>query len=377
MRLTSFIHPVRTFLPCSGVGRHMNQVLLRLHRDPHTEVRLLFAQQWLEADGRLPGNCPLREIPFSTFPWPENPTERSWKLWARPQMDAYVAPDSDWIYCPMETYFPTRARTPTAITLHDIHPFEPRLPWRGRRSHAWQRWKWSRWVNRAFRDCAVVFTVSEFSKRRMIELLNAPESKIIVVGNGVEQDFFTAGTASASEFARLMPEPYVLTVGGLRPPKGGGHLLALARRLAALGSDIQIVVAGPNDPAAAAEAAALPNVHLLGMVPDADLPGLLKHALALVFLSLYEGYGIPAIEAMAVGTPAIVSNAASLPEVVGEAGIVVEPGDTATIADICTALLENPSLREDRVRVGRMHAATKTWDGCARKVLDTLRNTHA
>jgi len=373
MRLTSFIHPIRTFLPCSGVGRHMNQMLLHVHRDPTTDVRLLFARQWLCAEGKLPKNCPLRGMPFDTFPWPENLTERSWKLCGRPRMDAYIAPGTDWIYCPMETYFPTRSRIHTAITLHDVHVFEPNLPWRPRGLREWQRWKWSRWVTRAFRECSVVFTVSEFSKRRMVELLNAPESKITVVGNGVDDAFFAAGAAPSAHFARRMPQPYVLTVGGLRVAKGGVHLLDLARTLAARGSDIQVVVAGPNDPGLAVAAGPFPNVHLLGTVPDSQLPGLLKHALALVFLSLYEGYGIPAIEAMAVGIPVIVSNAASLPEVVGNAGIVVEPGETATIADICAALLDNPSLRADRILAGRTLAATKTWDACAQKVLQTLR----
>ncbi len=375
MRLTSFIHPVRTFLPCSGVGRHINQVLLHVHRDPGINLRLLFARQWLGADGRLPENCPLRDIPFDTFPWPENLTERSWKLWGRPRMDAYVAPGTHWIYCPMETYFPTRSRIPTAITLHDVLAFEPHVPWRPGALHAWQRWKWSCWVTRAFRDCEVVFTVSEFSKRRMVELLNAPECKITVVGNGIEPAFFAAGAASPDEFRRLMPEPYVVTVGGLRVAKGGYHLLELARTLAGRGSDIKIVVAGPNDPALAAMAGTLPNVRLLGMVPDSQLPGLLKHALALVFLSLYEGYGIPAIEAMAVGIPVIVSNAASLPEVVGKAGIVVVPSEAGTIADICTTLLEDPSRRADWIVAGRAHAASKTWDVCAQKVLQALRGT--
>lgn len=355
----------------------MNQVLLRLQHDATTDVRLLFSRQWLGADGRLPENCPLRNLPFSTFPWPENPTERLWKMFGRPRMDAYVAPGTDWVYCPMETYLPMRSRIPTAITLHDIHPFEPDLPWRTRRLQAWSRWKWSRWVNRAFRDCAVVFTVSEFSKRRMVELLGAPDSKIVVVGNGVDEAFFKAGDAVVAEFPRIMPQPYVITVGGLRVAKGGRHLLDVARRLVERGSDIQVVVAGPDDPALAAEARALPNVHLLGTVPDAHLPGLLKHALAMVFLSLYEGYGIPPLEAMAVGTPAIVSNVASLPEVVGDAGFVVSPGDSDAIAELCTSLLENPSRHADRVRAGRAHAATKTWDACARKVLDTLRGIPA
>jgi glycosyltransferase involved in cell wall biosynthesis len=374
MRITSFIHPVRTFLPCSGVGRHMNHVLLQLHGKQDVALRLLFARQWLTESGRLPVNCPLCELPFDTFPWPENLTERGWKLTGYPYMDSFVSPETDWIYCPMDTLFPTRRKIPTAITLHDIHPFEPELPWRSSRDHAWQRWKWGRWVGRAIAMCTVVFTVSEFSKRRMVELLNAPESKIVVVGNGVDNAFFAAADASGSDFRRIVPQPYLLTIGGLRAPKGGRQLLDVAHELARRASDIQLVVAGPNDPGLEREALTMPNVHLLGMVADDQLPGLLKQSLALLFLSLYEGFGIPPLEAMAVGTPAIVSNRASLPEVVGDAGIVVDPDEPAAIADICTSLCANESLRTAYVTKGRSHAAQRTWDRTADIVFTALHD---
>ncbi len=351
----------------------MNQVLLRLHRKPNIDLSLLFARQWLADADRLPRNCPLRELPHKTFPWPENLTERCWKLTGHPRMDAYVTRDTDWIYCPMETLFPTSRRVPTAITLHDVHPFEPQLPWRSARHHAWQRWKWGRWVARALNLCSVVFTVSEFSKRRMVELLNAPASKIAVVGNGVDAAFFAAAEASPSEFPRIVPHPYLLTIGGLRAPKGGRHLLDVAIELRNRKSDIQLVVAGPNDAGLASEASQMPNVRLLGMVPDDQLPGLLKHSLALLFLSLYEGYGIPALEAMAVGTPAIVANRASLPEVAGTAGIVVEPDEPAAIAALCESLLANQTQRTEYVIKGRIHAAERTWDRCADAVINALR----
>jgi glycosyltransferase involved in cell wall biosynthesis len=351
----------------------MNQVLLNLHRKDDVSLRLLFSRQWLANDGRLPPNCPLRQLPFDTFPWPENPTERCWKLTGHPRMDAFVDPGTDWIYCPMDTLFPTRRRIPTAITLHDIHPFEPRLPWRSARDHAWQRWKWGRWVGRAFALCAVVFTVSEFSKRRMVELLNAPESKIAVVGNGVDDAFFEAGQASPELFPRMMPQPYLLTIGGLRAPKGGRHLLDVAQQLARRSSDIHLVVAGPNDAGLEREARSMPNVHLLGTVADDQLPGLLKNSLALLFLSLYEGFGIPALEAMATGTPAIVADRASLPEVVGDAGIVVDPNQPAPIAEMCEALLANPAFRAECAARGRVHVKEFTWDRCADRVLTTLR----
>jgi len=372
MRVASFIHPSRTFLPCTGVGRHMNRLLLGMQDSGRAELSLIFSRQWLGPDGRLPPNCPLRDLPFTSFAWPENPVERSWKLLGIPWMDASIPPGTDWIYCPMETLFPTRARRRIAITLHDVHPFEPDLPWRNPREHAWQRWKWGRWVRRAIASCEVVFTVSEFSKRRMVELLGAPAGKIVVAGNGIDETYFAAGAADATTFPRPMPEPYVLMVGGLRPAKGGVHLLAVAERLRDRPGDIQVVVTGPNDPALAAAAASLPNVHLVGVVPDDELPGMARHAVAAVFLSLYEGFGIPPLEAMAAGTPAIVSDRASLPEVVGDAGFVVAPEDAGAVTEIVEKLAADGPFRRDAAARSRAHAAAYTWGRCVETVLDRL-----
>jgi glycosyltransferase involved in cell wall biosynthesis len=351
----------------------MNQVLLRLAARADVDLRLLFSRQWLAADGRLPANCPLRNLPATTFPWPENLTERAWKLCGWPPMDAYLDPDIDWVYAPMDTLFPTNTRVRKAITLHDVHPFED-LPWRPRRQQAWQRWKWSRWVRRALDECEIILTVSEFSKRRMIDLLDADGGRIHVVGNGVDECFFEAAARPADTFPRPVPQPYLLMIGGLRIAKGGTQLLAVANELLARGSDVRLVVAGPNDPALAEQARAYGNVLLLGMVPDDALPGLLKHSLALLFLSLYEGFGIPPLEAMAVGTPAIVADRASLPEVVGTAGIIVDPDASHAITDLCLNLEADRALRDSIISAGRAHAAGYTWAKCANDVLGALRS---
>ncbi|WP_251979802.1 glycosyltransferase family 4 protein [Salinibacter ruber] len=368
MSILSFIHPVRTYLPCSGIGRHANNTLTRLAERKGIDVELFFAEQWLDEDGEMDPQTPLRRLPHRTFPSPENPTERCWKLLGRPYMDRWVPDNTDLVYSPMETYLPLRD-TPAAVTIHDVQAFETDLPWSQTWAHRWFRWKWSTWIYDALEDCAVVFTVSEFSKSRMVELLNADPDDIAVVGNGVDARFFEIADRPRDELDRPCGEPYLFMIGGLRKKKGADAMLAVARELARQGSDVQLVVAGPNGDAYEAEAAELDNVHLLGWVGDKDVPRLMRASVALLFLSPYEGFGLPAAEAMAAGVPAIVADRASLPEVVGDAGLVVEPDDTERIVDHVRSLRHDQSFRLKYAHAGHERAQRFRWDRCVNRLI--------
>lgn len=363
MNIISYIHPIRTYLPCTGVGRHINNTLLGLAPRENINLNLLCSHQWLQTDGKLSPLSPLRDIPLQTFPLPENLAERIWKLAQFPKMDRYIPDGTDWLYAPMETYIPV-SKCPVAITLHDIQAFETDLPWSNTWQHKLFRFKWSGWVHRTLSDCRIVFTVSEFSKQQMVKLLGADPQKIIVVGNGIEQCFFDIATINPAALPRPVEQPYTFVIGGLRLRKGADFVLDVAKGLLDTNSDIQIVVAGDSEPEYVAAAKDLPNLKLLGVVPDSDLPRLMRCASSLLFLSHYEGFGIPAIEAMATGTPSVVSNRASLPEVVGTVGIVVEPEDTTSIVDTLIQLQENSQLREDYSRRGQEHAKQYTWSRC-------------
>ncbi|MDB9485994.1 glycosyltransferase family 1 protein [Dolichospermum circinale CS-1225] len=371
MNITSYIHPIRTYLPCTGAGRHINNILLGLASQESINLELLCSRQWLQADGKLDSRSPLQDIPLKTFPFPENITERLWKLTQFPKMDRYLSEKTDWLFTPMETYIPVSS-CPVAVTIYDLQAFETDLPWSNTPQHRWFRYKWSQWIYRALANYRVVFTISEFSKRRMIELLGADANKIIVVGCGVEQSFYDIASIDPIKLERPVNNPYTFIIGGLRLRKGADFVLNVAKGLLDKNSDIQIVVAGDSELEYVAAAKDLPNVKLLGIVPDHDLPRLMRCASSLLFLSHYEGFGIPAIESMAAGTPSVVSNRASLPEVVGTAGIVVEPEDTATIVDILIQLEKNSQLRGDYSQRGKEHAKQYTWSRCVDVVQKTF-----
>jgi glycosyltransferase involved in cell wall biosynthesis len=375
MNIVSYIHPIRTYLPCTGAGRHINNTLLGLNAKESIELELLCSRQWLQADGKLDSRSPLRELAVKTFPWSENLTERLWKLTQFPKMDGYVTADTDWLFAPMETYIPV-SRCPVAITIYDIQVFETDLPWSQTRQNRWSRYKWSQWIYQSLAKHQVIFTISEFSKRRMVELLGADERKIVVVGCGVEQPFNDIASIDPMKLERPTDAPYALVIGGLRLKKGADFVVGVAKELLNRRSDLQIVVAGDSEPAYIAAARELSNIKLLGIVPDRDLPRLLRCASSLLFLSYYEGFGIPAIEAMVVGTPVVASNRASLPEVVDTAGEIVNPEDSASVADALIQFDENSQLRSDYIQRGYDHAAQYTWSNCVDR-LTTAFNTFA
>ncbi len=372
INLTSFIHPVRTYLPCSGAGRHMNNTILSLNEISGVNQQLFFASQWLNGASKLPENCPLRDLKYMTFPMPERITERFWKATGFPKMDRWIPKDTDWVYAPMETVFPTR-KYPVAITIYDLQAFETDLEWSNTSIHRKFRSRWEKWIGNAIKYSRIIFTISEFSKSRIIELLKVDPDKVINVGCGVEQPFYDIAGTNPSDLSRPVNAPYVFMVGGLRQKKGGDYLLATAKELLGQKSDIQVVIAGPNDPDYEARAKELSNMHLLGMVPDDDLPALMRGSVGLLFLSLYEGFGIPPLESMASGSPAIVSDRASLPEVVGDAGVVVDINDIPSIVDLIVQLDKNEQFRQEYVQKGLYHLKKYSWDITAEKILNAFK----
>ncbi|HYD55058.1 MAG TPA: glycosyltransferase family 1 protein, partial [Gemmatimonadaceae bacterium] len=279
--------------------------------------------------------------------------------------------DAGWIYCPTEVFVATR-RSRLATTAHCLSWFEPELPWYSNPETRSTRRRLRMAWGPVFRNSDLILTVSEFSRHRIAALMGVEEQRIVVVGNGVEDDYFDAGRSPPNQPVR--PRPYVAVVGGLSEAKGGHTVLAVARELLARRSETEIVVAGHTEPPFLRGAAELPNLVHLGYVSTASgLPRLLSGAVALLFLSRYETFGIPAAEAMAAGTPAIVSRFAALPEIVGDAGVVLESDDLSEIVDRIVELERNDPLRRDLIARGLKRAARFRWSACAAEAVRAMR----
>jgi len=232
---------------------------------------------------------------------------------------------------------------------------------------------WHRTVGVACaRRARLVLTVSEFSRRELIELAGLDPERVAVIRGGVDPRF-TPGVDHERVARKLgLERPYVLTVATNDRRKNLAALTETAVLLAALG--IELVWAGETRPYIGG-AAPVDGVRQLGYVDEADLPGLYAGAGAFVLPSLYEGLGLPCLEAMACGTPVIAADRAALPETCGSAALLVDPDDRPGIAAAVIAAATDDGLRKRLSEAGLRRASEQTWDGAALQTHEILLRT--
>ena len=242
---------------------------------------------------------------------------------------------------------PLRCPCPTVVTMHDLSFEDEDAELMGRRD----RWIFRRVVPRAARGAARVLTVSERTKRDIVDRYGVPPERVVVTPNGVDLAF---GPGRAEPRSTVSQAPYALTVGAIQPRKNQLAALSAARE-----AGLELVVVGPvKDERVAAELRA-GGARLEGYVPVERLAELYRGAACLVQSSRFEGFGLPVVEAMASGTPVVVVPDPALVEVAGDAAVVV---DEARLADgIRQAVAESERLRA----AGLARASTFSWERTA------------
>jgi glycosyltransferase involved in cell wall biosynthesis len=267
----------------------------------------------------------------------------------------------------------------SVVTIHDVIPLV--LPWAFPRRH---RWVLTAALARVRRQADVVIVPSAAAAEDVVRYLNIARQRITVIPMGCDARFKPGMNATRTAQLRrryALPERYVLFVGTLEPRKNIGLLLQAFSRLLAERpqDDVQLVVAGGQgwgDGGATATMEALdirPRVIFTGFVEDDDLPDLYRGAQMFVYPSLYEGFGLPVVEAMACGTPVITSNRASLPEVAGDAALLIDPTRPDDLAAAMSALMSNAALHDELRRKGLARAEEFTWEAVARKTVEVYR----
>lgn len=249
------------------------------------------------------------------------------------------------------------------VTLHDLIPLRSATKLLAARCAFFQFV-----VRPAARRAARILTVSEFSRREIIDWLDVPPERVVVVGNGVDPKYCPGEDQSKYTF------PYVLYVGGNKPHKNLRRLMA-AFASPAIPSEFKLVLSGDSNSELASIICELgigERIVFAGRLSEDELVRLYRGAAALALVSLYEGFGLPILEAMACGTPVVTSNSSSLPEVAGEAAVYVDPISIDSIAGGISVVLRDESLRSRLRQAGLERAGRFSWDRTAGRVWDVV-----
>ncbi len=264
------------------------------------------------------------------------------------------------------------------VTIHDVSVLD---------CPEWFRPDFARWyrflIPRLARRASAVITDSEFSKGRIISQCQIPSEKIYTIPCGVDFGRFNgapSGTQDQDQIRQTfgLDREYILSVGTIEPRKNLQMLLQAWKSIRNSAASIVLAIAGGEKAHIRAGRLSQEDegVIFLGRVPDEFLPGLYAGATAFIYPSIYEGFGLPILEAMACGTPVIASNCTAIPEVVGSAGLLVDPVDVVNLASAITRLLSDQSLRTRLAALGKERAALYSWQKTADRIWEVLV-THA
>jgi glycosyltransferase involved in cell wall biosynthesis len=262
---------------------------------------------------------------------------------------------------------PLVSRQPCVLTLHDLNHID-----RPENSSMAKRLFYRVVLRPACRRAARLLTVSEYSRQRIVAWAGVPPEKVVNVGNGVDSSFRPAEALPARA-----GQGYLLCVGNRKGHKNEFRVVEAFAR-APLPLAVRLRFTGRPTTALlrhAARCGVLDRVDFTGPLDDGQMPALYRGALALVFPSLYEGFGLPVLESMACGTPVIAANTTALPEVAGDAALLVDPLSVTAIAAAIRRLVADDALRATLRARGLERAAGFTWERTAatvRRVLEEI-----
>lgn len=365
----------------AGVGRVTREAVTALAARPEPlDLRLFYTaeetpvaragERWLAELAARSERVRVRRLPF-----PARWTARLWLRLRLPLPAELVTGRVDLLLAP-DFVAPPTAWARTIVTIHDLSYLAvPQYADPGLRRYL------SGAVPRSLRRAAHIVAVSETTRREAIERLGLTPDRVSVVYNGVDPAFRPLPPATVDEVRRrlALPERFILTLGTLEPRKNHLGLIQAFAQLQESEPAVSLLVAGRrgwlDEPIfrAVEELGLQASVRFLGGVDDTDLPALLNAAAVVAYPSFYEGFGLPPLEAMACGTPVVTSTGGALPEVCGEAALLVDPADTAGLADALGRALMDRALRTTLRERGLRRAAGFTWANTAAGLVEVFR----
>lgn len=298
-------------------------------------------------------------------------------LWEQTVLPRLLRQDGIDVFFSPAFILPMRWDGAGVVTVHDLN-FEvsPQTIHPIRRAYLRRITRWS--THRARK----VIAISQSTASDLVSLYSVPSEKVAVIPYGLDSLFTPENAHTLEPMVRQrysLPERFLLFVGTLEPRKNLPRLLdayALARQRADLPPLVLVGAPGWQHERILAQASRLGIAHYLvfaGYIPREHLPGVYAAASALLYPSLYEGFGLPPLEAMGCGTPVLASEASAMPEVVGDGGILVDPRDVQAIAEGILRITQEEPLRQQVVERGIERAKQFRWEEAARRTLTLIR----
>ena len=359
----------------AGLGRYAASLAAHLDESFPGEISLFYNRD--RSVTPLVGleHVPRRTIRAGYKPW-------RMAVWlgqlARIGFDRLV-PDATLFHATEHLLLPL-SRRPTILTVHDlIYRLFPQH--HKRLNYTYLNAAMPLFVRRA----NAIITISEASKRDLINAYGVPADKVHVVYEAASPSFQPQPMAAQSRVRALygLPDRYLLYVGTIEPRKNLPRLLQAVEALRAQGLDIGLAIVGSKgwlyddlfqqlERSPARHAVVLP-----GYLPDGDLPAVYAAAEVAVLASVYEGFGLPVLEAMASGVPVVCSHAASMPELGGDAARYFDPYSVAEMTAVIGQVLRDDALRAEMRRQGFAQAARFSWTRAAQETMDLYRRVIA
>ncbi|MFC1959428.1 glycosyltransferase family 4 protein [Chloroflexota bacterium] len=359
-----------------GIGRYVRELVTALAKeDTNTHYKLFVAG--VDAPEKLP------DLPGENFSWHTTRVTPRWlaRLWHRaniPYPVEQLLGDITLFHATDFVLPPTRHDTRTLVTVHDLsfvhvpETAEPRL-----------KKYLDVMVPRSVKKADHILADSAATKADLVTLYNTPSDKITILLSGVDPHFRpiedTQQQTAVREKYGLGTWPYLFTIGTVQPRKNYTRMCEALAIMHTSTPDLHLVIAGGKgwleDPIheTVQRLQLGQHVHFIGFADDQDLPALYSAAAAVPYVSLYEGFGLPVLEAMACGTPVIASNLSSIPEVAGNAALLVDPTDSAAIATAIQTVLDKPMLQKQLIDSGYQQARQFTWQKSAQNLLQVYR----
>lgn len=346
-----------------GVGWFTYEVTRRLvDRHPDWEFLFLFDRPYHRDFVFGPNVRPLQVAPPARHPflwywWFQRSLPR---VFRREQPDVFLSPDG---HCSLRT------SVPTVMVLHDIaHVHFPQ------QVRGMVRWYYDRYIPRYLQHADRVVTVSDYSKEDILKTYGPPRADISVCGNGARPGFRPLSDAEKESVRQRYTsgQPYFFYLGSVNPRKNVHRLIeAFDLFKKETGAAVKLLIGGRFGWLTGAvkdaydRAAFQDDIIFLNYIPEEELPDIMGAALALTYVSLFEGFGLPLLEAMEAEVPVLTSPSSSLPEVAGEAALYVDPADTRALASALQRLCRESDLRQLLVERGRAQRRKFSWEHTA------------